>query len=544
MSIADKITSITNHLTNDYEGISNLGVDLTNIDKNIENIRTCLDTIYSNLPKVTGEDGTEVTLTPTLKGKLNIQEKGNSTQDGTPTPTNPISIKSVTGNNTVIVHGANICTSADVGSTTARIIFNFNRDLLQKTFTVSFKCNETLSNNTLRLYINDSEYSILGYFTGSANTTVSAIVTIDDTTLNAIKNATSYYLMLYKAGATFTTPTEAQIENGSSVSPYMSYVTPQTLPLNLGTIELNKIGDYQDYIYQTSGKNLFDRENATENTGLKWADGLTYTGASTTGMIISDYINITNIEKVTSNYVFCIFFYDSDKTYLGNGVQVKKESYSAVYRSITIPYSVAPNIYYARIEYRPQENYSEDMTTKNLMANTGDTALPYEPYGSGNWYKKEQIGKVVLTGSETTGTWKVANSGTANYMYQYQYVSQLPISNIGGTDKGLCSRYPFGNVGNTTTNQGIYMLTTGEIRIRWGTEDTINNYKTWLSTHNVTLMYQLATPNDIQITDTNLINQLENINKMKSYEDTTIITSTYDSNNAQMILGASSLKGE
>ena len=83
MSIADKITSIETHLEADYEGLENIGADLTGINKNIQNIRTCLDTIYSNLPKVTGTDGTEVTLTPTLKGKLNIQEKGNSTQEST-----------------------------------------------------------------------------------------------------------------------------------------------------------------------------------------------------------------------------------------------------------------------------------------------------------------------------------------------------------------------------------------------------------------------------------------------------------------------------
>ena len=55
----------------------------TEVTSMIQNIRTCLDTIYTNLPKVTGTEGTEVTLTPTLKGKLNIQEKGNSTQEST-----------------------------------------------------------------------------------------------------------------------------------------------------------------------------------------------------------------------------------------------------------------------------------------------------------------------------------------------------------------------------------------------------------------------------------------------------------------------------
>ena len=82
MSISDKITSIENHLSSDYEGLENIGADLTGINKNILNIRTILDTIYNDMPKVTGE-GTEVTLTPTRKGRLALIPKGNSTQEST-----------------------------------------------------------------------------------------------------------------------------------------------------------------------------------------------------------------------------------------------------------------------------------------------------------------------------------------------------------------------------------------------------------------------------------------------------------------------------
>ena len=59
MSIAEKITSMETHISDDYEGLVNLGADLTGINKNIQNIRTCLDTVWNNLPKVSNE-GTEV----------------------------------------------------------------------------------------------------------------------------------------------------------------------------------------------------------------------------------------------------------------------------------------------------------------------------------------------------------------------------------------------------------------------------------------------------------------------------------------------------
>ena len=63
------------------EGINNIGGDIDS-ETTFREYAEELDTIYSNLPKVTGE-GTLVTLTPTNKGKLGIVEKGNSTQEST-----------------------------------------------------------------------------------------------------------------------------------------------------------------------------------------------------------------------------------------------------------------------------------------------------------------------------------------------------------------------------------------------------------------------------------------------------------------------------
>jgi hypothetical protein len=94
MSIADKITSIEGHLTADYEGLENIGADLTNIDKNIYNIRTCLDTIYSNLPKTTGE-GSNLSLN-TLKGRINVDDILGDTSQLTTTGKNNLNTSSIT----------------------------------------------------------------------------------------------------------------------------------------------------------------------------------------------------------------------------------------------------------------------------------------------------------------------------------------------------------------------------------------------------------------------------------------------------------------
>jgi hypothetical protein len=51
-------------------------------------------------------------------------------------------------------------------------------------------------------------------------------------------------------------------------------------------------------------------------------------------------------------------------------------------------------------------------------------------------------------------------------------------------------------------------------------------WKTWLSTHNVSVYYVLATPTVEEITDSSLINDLNNLEDAKSYNGTTNITIT------------------
>ena len=52
--------------------------------------------------------GTDISLSPTAVGKLDITFKGNTEQDGTPTPDNPIMPKVVTGENEVKIENKNL----------------------------------------------------------------------------------------------------------------------------------------------------------------------------------------------------------------------------------------------------------------------------------------------------------------------------------------------------------------------------------------------------------------------------------------------------
>ena len=195
----------------------------------------------------------------------------------------------------------------------------------------------------------------------------------------------------------------------------------------------------------------------------------------------------------------------------------------------------------------------DDIDNLKIMLNKGDTALPYEPYGSGEWYKKEYIGKTVLNGTEDIRKNNAGDSNNWVYYYkqtQYDY-SALIISQC----KSNYLRYVAGGVSNISSKEANGFASNSSYQVTYfnigsiletNTLEALKTLLTQLYTNNNPLIFYLVlvTPNDIKITDTNLISQLEAIDKMQSYEGTTIITSTYDSANSQMILGASGLKGE
>ena len=82
MSVASRITSMTEHIQNAYDSIERFGVDTESIDKNLVNLsNTITNEIYDKLPKVSG-NGSNFTLENAQNGKLDLFEmEGNTEQD-------------------------------------------------------------------------------------------------------------------------------------------------------------------------------------------------------------------------------------------------------------------------------------------------------------------------------------------------------------------------------------------------------------------------------------------------------------------------------
>ena len=131
---------------------------------------------------------------------------------------------------------------------------------------------------------------------------------------------------------------------------------------------------------------------------------------------------------------------------------------------------------------------------------------------NGSWYLHKEIGKVVLDGSED---WLIRTD-----------VVQTGYTCFRNGSYVINSRYTDSNITNVYCNYFVVLAQyTGQpmIRIINVTEygetimfpssiaSTEANFKAWLSSHNTILYYVLPTPTDTEITDTNLIEQLESL---------------------------------
>lgn len=79
MSIATRIENMSDNLKNAYDSLENVGIDLENVDKNLENLSSQIESLYDELPQIS-DNGTEISLSPTKKGKLVLKLNGNTEQ--------------------------------------------------------------------------------------------------------------------------------------------------------------------------------------------------------------------------------------------------------------------------------------------------------------------------------------------------------------------------------------------------------------------------------------------------------------------------------
>ena len=506
-------------------------LDLTYSDSTTENLFTIVSgntsrtfTTSKTIAKIVIEvmnNATSFTLPMTLKLMLESGSTATSyepyTNGPAPSPDYPYPVNVVTRDNTINVVGKNLfniedllVNAQDVVKSGDSYTFKTQAPMFNTTIpfkyisneriTISYKITNGTGTNFRIRYVYEDGYLADG--SGSQTGTEEKSITTSSAGLNEHGRVIGLRANWSNIG-TFTIK-DFMVNSGTTASAYEPYQS-QTYPINLGSIELCKIGDYQDVIKRSSGKNLV---NSVE----------THHGINgTTGAITTEnaYLGIEDYVSCEPNTTYTISFqHDIPTAQLYVGYKDKSGTYlERVFIGTTRTFTTPNNAYYMFAYVY----YSNSFSTIGgyVMLNEGSTALPYEPYGK-VWYKYGAIGKVILSSVSTWVRNTVGDFYVVGFSSAYGYISGQGLSNIFNYSTTAWIKNCFG-----ITSSGVLWISTKDETLTLPSE-----FITYLTNKNAIMYGVLSTPTITEITDTTLIEQLDGLEKAYSYGTQTNISQT------------------
>ena len=491
----------------------------------------------------------EMDLDNTAEAPMEIDLKGNTSQEGTPTPDSPIPVQVVSGDNSINVCGKNLAYNTTYNSPTSQYgwVANTSYTVEQdQYYAISF---DTPNTNKV-VYINLSASSKM---TNVGDYSVTLDGTRKTFKTKGNENATVVgQNLINRSSATDSTATglisNLQIEKISSSSgtattyeEYKSASYPISLGVeNLAPIEITDTTSNGITITNNGDGSVTLNGTATANTRFNFFNDKSIPIQDNLVMSIH---NVSGTVDGATN----LYLYDAD----GNQI-----TYMNIYTSTEKTASFTGNVKQAQILI------SNGRTCNNykfyFQLEEGNTAHEYTKNGenielckigdyqdriykdSGKWYKHSEIGKIVYTGASSED-WHIRS--VTGETYDRFYINIPTSVSMGSGIKAYCDLFKCENYGyqRDYENLGLYSTyiypTILKTRL---TEDTLEGFATWLGSNNMTVYYVLATPTNTEITDTTLKGQLEAIKNATSYDTKTHITQ--NANDKPFILNATALQ--
>ena len=171
-----------------------------------------------------------------------------------------------------------------------------------------------------------------------------------------------------------------------------------------------------------------------------------------------------------------------------------------------------------------------------MQLELSNTATDYNPYGSGEWYFKEKVGKKNIADSSAwedySAYWGACSFGITKTIFEKQPIAW----------SDMYSKYFKAYTTSQTKNLSNEIVIGSTTLIVNNKEtSTLSAFRNWLASNPFYIYYQLAIPTDTKITDTTMITQLEEIYNLMSYTGTTIIEID---GQLPLVLKVRALKGE
>lgn len=490
-------------------------------------------------------EGTEIKVSDVKAIQLQID--GESTQDGTPTPNTPVEIKSV-GYENLFDKDNYLTIDVFINASTYAIQNSTNS---QKSAYIKVKPNT-------KYYISDFNFNaaiVVGAFTD--------IPKIGDITTNYVIKSTTMtdlmittgdndkYLVFMISNATTTTDTsKMQIVKGSKKKAYIPY---GKYGIEVETVGKNRLQN--DLISQTkNGITVTINEDKS----------ITFNGTTNayTEFILSDNLDITlknGIKYILSthkegtisggNSYFNIISSDKTELYVyNNNTSVNSMTPSADINIIKSNIVFGANCVLTNFTIYPMLEENQDMTeyqpyqerTSVIELNAPLRSLPNRvkdiAYIRNNkLYVDRKVGTVVLDGSEG---WDKIQEATTSTDYYYAYTSVydnvIGLKYTGISNNFIVKQGTYITASSTVDSDMLGVGGTVSSKIRMFikksrlTEMTTTELKTWLSTHNTQVDYELATPVTEEYGDITILKLVDGENNISNSFDANMVVDYVD----------------
>ena len=422
---------------------------------------------------------------------------GNTTQNGTPTPDNPITPQGC-GEKTGNLLNLNLFAEKYEGKVTFdNGVFDVSiasQDMYTTGISVDIPANTTFSCEN----VTKENQSLRGRikFVFDDNTTQDVLITLSDgtTAQNPVVSFAKAIIAIKLDWSTFNGGFSfklAMLNSGSTALLYEPYGYKLTI-LSGG----NNLFDDFDIVGQVPSVNNGNLANYND-------------GACTDLIELSSGLLTLSIYETMVVYVF---LYDANKSFLG---WVNLSSAGTRTTKQITNYETAK---YARVR---TDNYSAYLNNKKIMLNEGGTALPYEPYNRtttpvylGEVQTTRKVKKLVLTGEEN---WTEYGSGSSRFFY-------TSISPTGYNDSKLVMSTHFQYTSGSSAAYSVSLASNGTMLRIYDRETNwadVTAFATWLAVQYsagtpVTVWYVLATE------ETAVVN--EPLQKIGDYADSLTAT--------------------
>ncbi len=425
-----------------------------------------------------------------------------------PSPDYPSEIESVKGRNICDVSTSQIGVSWVLSTDSARAICNV-RVMPNTTYSLSFENINGIDGLFFGEKVKSTDTSVIG---GMAQITTNRQITTTSTT--------NWLCIQFNKANISLNDIEAiklQIEKGSTITNYVPYDTIQIM---------------------NTGKNLFDEDKAKKRDNYNISLSNNYKGIEISLKPNTKY-SISRIvdSSLSADTGYNLQFVKEDKStpffYLNNSAY----SQNVINGTTTFITGNTGVIYLATL-YGNDTRLSTYFSNVNVQLEEGETVTSYEPYQSqtlnidlqgnelcsigdtenildisvtGDTKINKKIRKRIFNGTESWTLQSINSHDIANF--------QITLDDyVGGSNiLAMCDTFsPQTSLIADTTNEGFHINASKIlfIRIKKSRCSTVEEFKTWLSTHNVTFIYGLATPEKIDLGKVSTLRPIAGVNNM------------------------------